>query len=318
MPHFAPILQASLNADLVNKPKGQEIDILDRLRTTLELIAQGGLGYTFNSFDRDSKEFNEFHWAITSVLYVLHTSRIYVEGTLNFKKACEIMYPVYQKLLEEKKALYREGGMSVLEENAVNRKDLMTILFKSNWEARTEDRLSDEVICANLGSFVHGAQETTSGAMSRFISLLALKPELQERMRTEVREAREHKGNDDDFECRELDDLPLLDAVCRETLRQFTTMEDRIVPLKYPVYDATGNKTWSLLITKGTAVYLGLAAANRSTAIWGSDANEFKPERWTGKAGHELITNEGARLPGVYSNTRVKSSMLLDDLPTSV
>ncbi|KAG6820910.1 hypothetical protein H0H93_009684 [Arthromyces matolae] len=331
-------LQASLNADLADRPRGQEIDVLDRLvRTTLELIAQGGLGHTFNSFDHNSKEFKEFHWAITSVLPI--GSRLFLflpflqswrkmkpvwfrrlasnlvtylpwSAPREFKKACDTMHPVYEKLLDGKKSLYREGGISALEESATSGKDLMTILFKSNWEARNEDRLSDEVVVANMGSVVHGAQETTSGALSRFVSLLALQPELQERLRAEILEARERKGNDGDFDYRELDSLPLLDAVCRETLRLFTpvtfvwrqTMKDTVIPLKYPIYDTTGAELRSLLVTKGTAVYLGLAAANRSKEIWGPDADEFKPERWMGKAGEELITQDGARLPGLYSN----------------
>ncbi|KAF5368263.1 hypothetical protein D9615_010366 [Tricholomella constricta] len=388
-------LQASLNADLADKPQGHEIDILDRLvRTTLELIAQGGLGHTFNSFDHNSQEFMDFHWAITSVLPI--GSRLFLflpylqswrrmepvwlrrflakavtylpwSAPREFKKACDTMHPVYQKLLDEKKELYEGGGMSALEDSATTGKDLMTILctslihlppspsrlppshqlrngahlpflsgyisrlipyligmtsyllvlvVKSNWEAAKDERMPDDVVVANMGSVVHGAQETTSGALSRFISLLALKPELQARLRDELRAARENKGGEEeDFDFHELNNLPLLDAVCRETLRLFTpvtfvwrqTIEDTIVPLQYPIRDkTTGKVTNELLITKGTAVYLGLAAANRSTAIWGADAGEFKPERWMGKAGHELASvtagGKGTRLPGLYSN----------------
>ncbi|KAF5368275.1 hypothetical protein D9615_010373 [Tricholomella constricta] len=366
-------LQASLNADLADKPQGHEIDILDRLvRTTLELIAQGGLGHTFNSFDHNSQEFMDFHWAITSVLPIgsqlflflpylqswrrmepvwlrrfLAQAVTYLPWSAprEFKKACDTMHPVYQKLLDEKKELYEGGGMSALEESATGGKDLMTILFKSNWEAAKDERMPDDVVVANMGyvsryrpisaradqssppppspplparhrSVVHGAQETTSGALSRFISLLALKPELQARLRDELRAARENKGGDEeDFDFHELNNLPLLDAVCRETLRLFTpvtfvwrqTIEDTVVPLQYPIRDeATGKVTNELLITKGTAVYLGLAAANRSTAIWGADAGEFRPERWMGKAGHDLASataeGKGTRLPGLYSN----------------
>ena len=45
------------------------VDILDPLtRTALEIIAQGGIGHTFNSFDKDSKEFNNFHEALKVVM----------------------------------------------------------------------------------------------------------------------------------------------------------------------------------------------------------------------------------------------------------
>jgi cytochrome P450 len=59
--------------------------------------------------------------------------------------------------------------------------------------------------------------------------------------------------------------------------------------------------TSELPIAKGTSVYLGLAAANRSTAIWGPDATEYKPERWMHNLGHESLA-ENTKLPGIYSN----------------
>lgn len=67
---LVPILQleSALASEISSKPWGCTVDILDLLtRAALELIAQGGLGHTFNSFE-NSKEFMEFQWAITSVL----------------------------------------------------------------------------------------------------------------------------------------------------------------------------------------------------------------------------------------------------------
>ncbi|RDB16544.1 hypothetical protein Hypma_002917 [Hypsizygus marmoreus] len=351
-------MKASLAADLASAPPGQEIDILDvTVRTSLELIAQAGLGHTFNSFDRDSKEFKEFHWAITSVL--LTASRLFLflpyletwrkmkpvwlrrslarlvpyipwSAPRKFQEASETMYPIYQTVLEDKKRLFRQGGMEALEESATSGKDLMTLLFKSNWEAQTDDKMPDDVVIANLSAVVHGAQETTSGALSRFVSLLASNPSLQDQLREELREARDVRHNSttirinsntcaccstklkgsDELDFHELNDLPFLDAVCRETLRLFTpvtfvlkrAIEDTVVPLQYPIRDVkTGQEMHEILITKGTHVYVGLAAANRSAAIWGPDASVFRPERWFGKMGHES-TAENTRLPGLYSN----------------
>lgn len=73
------------------------------------------------------------------------------------------------------------------------------------------------------------------------------------------------------------------------------------MPLQFPIRDQNGAMTREVLVSKGTSVYLGLAAANRSTAIWGPDAVEFKPERWLGKGGNEGIT-DNTKLPGIYSN----------------
>lgn len=82
-------------------------------------------------------------------------------------------------------------------------------------------------------------------------------------------------------------------------------MEDCVIPLKFPLHDSdTGTEKDELLITKGTPVYVGLAAANRSTAIWGPDANVFKPERWLGKSTLESTENN-VKMPGIFSNVSV-------------
>lgn len=47
-----------------------------------------------------------------------------------------------------------------------------------------------------------------------------------------------------------------------------------------------------------TNVIVGIGAANRDPAIWGSDADEWKPERWLGKTPDQVAKE---RLPGVYS-----------------
>lgn len=80
-----------------------------------------------------------------------------------------------------------------------------------------------------------------------------------------------------------------------------------MVPLQYPIRDVvTGKETREILILKDTSVYIGLSAANRSTAIWGEDAAEFKPERWLNKDIRRTI-EETSKLPGIYSNTYVSS-----------
>lgn len=99
------------------------------------------------------------------------------------------------------------------------------------------------------------------------------------------------------------DSEDLLDSMSMAAdLARFRTMEDTIVPLQFPVRDNTGALIRELPIAKGTAVYLGLAAANRSNTIWGPDATEYKPERWLGKLGREGTTDNNTRLPGIYSN----------------
>ena len=59
--------------------------------------------------------------------------------------------------------------------------------------------------------------DTTANAMSRILHLLAQHPDVQEKLRQEVMEARTRGDLDYDA----LHALPFLDAVCRETLRLY-------------------------------------------------------------------------------------------------
>ena len=79
-------------------------------------------------------------------------------------------------------------------------------------------------------------------------------------------------------------------------------MQDAVVPLQFPIKDEkTGRELNEIVIRKGTPVYIGLGATNRSTSLWGDDADEFKPERWMGRHAHES-TVEQIKTPGIFSN----------------
>ncbi|KAJ7148550.1 cytochrome P450 [Mycena crocata] len=324
-------LQSKLTARLSGKAPGQVVDMLDLLtRAALEIIGTAGIGHTFNSFDDKSAAFDEFHGAITSVLPL--ASRLFLVlpfleswrkmqpvwlrrtlasiGTFpwrsagKFRAAVDAMHPVYVKLYNSRKQTLEEGGSAALAETAAGGKDLITSMIQANWDAEEADQMPDDVVLANMSSIVHGGQETTSSSLARFLSLVAADSDLQQRLRLELQEAKAKKAPGEDLDFNELERLPLLDAVVREMLRIYSpvtfvwrqTKKDVMIPLTYPIKSTiTGEETSELLIEEGTAVYLGLSAANRSTAIWGPDAAEFKPDRWLNR-----VQNE-SRLPGAYS-----------------
>ena len=59
--------------------------------------------------------------------------------------------------------------------------------------------------------------DTTSNALSRILHLLAQNPDVQDKLRAEIREAQEQHGKEIPYD--EIMTLPFLDAICRETLR---------------------------------------------------------------------------------------------------
>lgn len=112
--------------------------------------------------------------------------------------------------------------------------------MRANASATEEDKLTDEEVyaqiayvccrtCPNIFShqshsrlrcstLTFAAMDTTSSALSRIISLLADHQDAQEKLRTELVEAKRINGGKElDYD--QLVGLPYLDAVCRETLR---------------------------------------------------------------------------------------------------
>ena len=62
------------------------------------------------------------------------------------------------------------------------------------------------------------AMDTTSGVLAHILHMLAEHQDVQDRLRQEIQDARRtNYGEELSYE--QLSELPLLDAVCRETLR---------------------------------------------------------------------------------------------------
>ena len=67
-------------------------------------------------------------------------------------------------------------------------------------------------------TFTFAGTETTSNGTARVLHLLCLHPEVQDKLRAELLEARS-RSTSQDLEYDELVSLPYLEAVCKETLR---------------------------------------------------------------------------------------------------
>lgn len=105
--------------------------------------------------------------------------------------------------------------------------------------------------------------------------LLATHPDVQTRLRAEVRAALPTaEAASSETLATTLEALPLLNAVCNETIRLYPT-----VPLT--IRDAVRDTTiLGHYVPRGTAVHIVPWATNRNPLLWGPDAGEFRPERW--------------------------------------
>ncbi|KAF8554668.1 cytochrome P450 [Imleria badia] len=156
----------------------------------------------------------------------------------------------------------------------------------------SEFHLTKDEVMAQVSGFVRviemkvlllAGYETTSVSLTWALLELSRNPDVQTKLRNELLE----HGTDPTYD--ELSNgLPYLDAVVHEILRvhppiiEFTrvAIEDDVVPLSDPVRTKSGELVDSITIAKGTLVAISIESMNRSAAMWGEDAKDFRPSRW--------------------------------------
>ncbi|KAI0333101.1 cytochrome P450 [Cubamyces sp. BRFM 1775] len=322
-------LEVAIASRVKDGPK--EIDVLSWMgRTALELIGQGGLGHSFDPLTEDrADEFADsvkaYFPAQSQIPGAIHDSLpklVQIGPAALRRKVVEVLPQAFvQRMRHISDALYAqslhivnekrsalERGDEALKYQVGEGKDIMSVLLRANMVALVEDRLSDEELVAQVSVLVLAAMDTTSNALSRILYQLAQHPDVQQKLREEVTEARDDgMGSLRDLDYNEVMELPYLDAVCRETLRRYSPVrvverlvtKDAVLPLSAPVRSIDGSSIESIPVRKGTRILVDIEASNCNKEIWGEDTDEWKPERWLKPLPSTL---EEAHIPGVYSH----------------
>lgn len=104
------------------------------------------------------------------------------------------------------------------------------------------------------------------------IGTLAIRPDIQDRAYSAISEAYGAKtwGPIDDET-----GVPYINALVKECLRTFTVLR-----ISLPRAAWKDIQYGDLFIPKGTTVFLNAWGCNRDETVYGSDANEFRPDRF--------------------------------------
>ncbi|KAF8714664.1 Cytochrome P450, partial [Rhizoctonia solani] len=311
-------MKRSMIKDIGGVP-GKEIDMLKWCgATALELIGQAGLGHTFGVLEGTdsaySRAVKDFLPALSNVVPlkaffpILHNLRptalqrkladwAPISSVRKLKQIIDVQDEQAQSILEQKKEKLKHNQVDKGEDSH----DIMSVLLKANMEAGEKDRLPEDQLLGQMNTLIFAGHETTSGALSRILQLLAMNLAIQDRLRDELLEAPAQLTYDD------LHSLPYMDALCRETLRLYPpvamiereAMVDCTVPLRYPIKGKNGEEIREIRVRKGTNIYVSIKEANRSKETWGEDADVFRPERWLEKLPDSV---SDAKTSGVYSS----------------
>jgi len=213
------------------------------------------------------------------------------------------MEQIGKQLLEKAKAAALASATDTGEigRNSLNGRDLLSLLVKANMatDIPESQKLSDKDVIAQVPTFFVAGHETTSTAVTWALFAMTQASEVQTKLREELLSVDTDTPSMD-----ELMSLPYLDAVLRETLRvhppvPFTTriaMKDDLLPVAKPYSDRHGALRDSIAIAKGDRITIPIREMNRSKDLWGSDALEFKPERW------DNVPEAVSQIPGIWGH----------------
>ncbi|GJE97651.1 cytochrome P450 [Phanerochaete sordida] len=304
-----------------------EVDMVEWMsRTALELIGQGGLGYSFDPLVAQST--NPFGVALKALIPLvssLHIYRVlmpyvapYVPARVlaafmrwvphadaqRLRAVTAELWAHSQHIYDTKRAALAAGDADAVHQVG-ERRDLISVLIQANDAAAEEDRLPDEEVVAQIVSMLLAATDTTSSALARIFTILAERQDVQDKLRAEIFEAA--GGGTEDIPYDQLVELPYLDAIIRETMRlhppaNFVNRETRtdiVMPLSEPISGLDGSLISEVPVPAGTPVVVSVRGCNRNRALWGDDALEWKPERWLRPHPAALLD---AHVPGVYAN----------------
>jgi len=182
-------------------------------------------------------------------------------------------------------------------------KDVLSLLVKANASENPATRLTREEMLAQMRTLLLAGHETSSTTLTWVLFELARHPDVQSKLREEIR-ATERNLNGRDFSAADLDSMPYLAAVLKESMRFHPALyqnyrmaaHDDVLPLSKPITTTTGAKISKVPIGKGTKLVLSIAAYNRNKEVFGDDADVYNPDRW-----FRSSQKKGPTL-GVYGN----------------
>lgn len=270
-----------IEKDLGNRKGGDNVVQISNWasRATLDIIGIAGMDYDFESLRHSHNSLNQQYRRLSKdppvhlmLLFLLGiatgnlwlTQNIPFERNREIKEASRVIRSTALQVIRAKKEkLDKKGPTGV---------DIISVAL-TNSDVFTEENLVDQMM-----TFIGAGHETTATALQWSVYALSQHPEVQTRLREEVRANLPPISPEDpeEISAATLDSLPYLNAVCNEILRFYPP-----VPTTARIVEKD-TMVCGKLIPRGTFLVVAPQVINRSEELWGPDADKFNPERWLG------------------------------------
>ncbi|CAK1586636.1 unnamed protein product [Parnassius mnemosyne] len=251
--------------------------------TTLETICQTALGEHDVTETIVTKEYYAAFNGILELIFsralniFLHPEFVYrlTPGYKEFKRCVSVVQNVSDAILRKRRKEMEEAKTAKIsdstnkENGEVKFKTFLDIILQMN---DTDHTLTEEHIKAEIDTIILAGQETIATAINYIFLMLGCKPDVQQKLYKEIKEIFGESKRPVLKE--DLSRLRYCEAIIYETLRLFPPVPgvlrqaDRDIKLK------------SCTVPKGATCCISFWGSGHSKHIWGSDALQYKPERW--------------------------------------
>ncbi|KAK0461023.1 cytochrome P450 [Desarmillaria tabescens] len=184
---------------------------------------------------------------------------------------------------------------------------LYTYQVKANASEDVATALTHEEMLAQMRTLLLAGHETSATSTLWILLELARHPDVQDRLRNEIRAVEHaiHSRGDSEFTSKDFESMTYTIAVMKEAMRLHPALyhnyrraaHDDVLPLSKPILTTSDELIDKLPVPKGMKVFASIAGYNRNKDLWGNDADVFNPERWLQPEKHR----KGPSV-GVYGN----------------
>ncbi|ORY05572.1 fatty acid hydroxylase [Clohesyomyces aquaticus] len=279
MPAFGPLairnmfdemhdIASQLVLKWARKGSDQKIPVTeDFTRLTLDTIALCAMDFRFNSFYQDGM--HPFVDAMVGMLTATQARQRTPGFIQKFKWAENEQAEKDGKYLRQ----VSEEIVRHRREHPTDKADLLNSMVNGK-DSRTGEGMRDELIAANMVTFLVAGHETTSGLLSFAFHNMLKHPATYFKAQQEVDQVIGRGKITVDH----LKDLPFLNAILRETLRLNPTAPGFTRGIRPENKEDAPSVGGYELKREWPVLYL-LSKIQRDPNVYGDDANEFRPER---------------------------------------
>ncbi|KAI1477056.1 hypothetical protein K445DRAFT_53347 [Daldinia sp. EC12] len=263
----------------------KSFEVLEWLnRTTLDIIGSAGFGYDIDSLRNPETPIREAY----RLVFAFDIASRIMHGIQAFIPASKYIPSKMNRDMQTSRSIILDKATEIITqkqeqaENNTGGKDIIALIARDNkkMKAMGEAGLSFETMRDQIMTFLGAGHDTTATGVAWTIHLLSTHPEIQSRLREEIKDYmpflfdKESRFDPEAIANADPDKLPYLDNVCRESLRYIPPIpmtvrqslaDDQLGPYKVPA---------------GSVIYVLANAINRLPMYWGPNADEFDPDRW--------------------------------------